>query len=256
MKISVVTATRNRVKDLDATIRSLLAQTYTDWEYIVVDGASNDGTVDLLRSYADSLGDRLRWISEPDSGIYDAMNKGIKLATGDAVGFIGSGDTFFDELSLKTIADSLVNRQVDAVYGDLIFVQPANTDRVCRTWRGSQYRPGIFSGGWQPAHPTFFVRSRCFSEYGDFDTALAVSADFDLMFRYLEKFRISSHYIPRTLVRMLAGGESNGSLRNIMVAHRNIYKSFKKYGYSVPPLYSVRRVLPKIFNMIESYLQY
>jgi len=256
MKLSIVTVTLNRAAHLDATFRSLLAQTNRDWEYIVVDGWSHDNTVDLLRSYSEVLGPRLRWVSEPDNGIYDAMNKGIAMASGDAIGFIGSGDTYFDELSLQTISDTLERTQVDAVYGNLIFVNKRNVGKVCRYWHGSQYEPGIFNRGWQPAHPTFFCKKKCFEAYGCFDTELAVSADFDLMFRFLEKHRISSRYIPRTLVRMLSGGESNGSLRNIAIAHRNIYRAFRKYGYSVPPLYSLRRLMPKILNMAEAYFQF
>ncbi|MDE6285791.1 MAG: glycosyltransferase, partial [Muribaculaceae bacterium] len=234
--------------------RSLDEQRYGDWEYIVVDGASTDGTQQILKQWKDRLGDRFRWVSEPDTGIYDAMNKGIAMASGDAVGFLGAGDTYFDDITLSIIAKELQKRDVDAVYGNLMYVYPDDTERVWRYWRGSQYRPGIFSGGWQPAHPTFFARRHCFEKLGNFDKSLDISADFDLMFRFLEKHRISSYYVPRTLVKMLAGGKSNGSLKNIFIAHRNIYNSFRKYGYSVPAFYSVRRLVPKVLNMIENYL--
>ena len=254
MKISVVTVTLNRAKDLCQTLQSVLGQTYDDWEYIVVDGGSSDNTVAELRKAECLFGDRLRWISEPDNGIYDAMNKGVALAQGDVVGFLGSGDVFFDEFSLQSLADSFRRYDVKAVFADLILVDPENTDRVTRYWHGSPYSPGIFNKGWQPAHPTFYVRRECFSLYGGFDTDLHISSDFDLMFRFLERERISSRYIPRKLVRMLDGGESNASLRNIMIAHRNIYRAFRKYGYKVPSLYSFRRLLPKIVNMIEARL--
>ena len=255
MKISIVTAALNNRGGIVETLDSLLMQVHQDWEYIIIDGASTDGTVDFLRSCSTRFGDKVKWISQPDGGIYHAMNKGIALASGDAVGFLGGGDTFVDELSLKNIADAMERTGADAVYGDLMYVSHGHKDKACRYWRGSQYEPGIFNSGWQPAHPTFFARRSCFDRYGVFDTDLEISADFDLMFRFLEKFRISSRYIPCTLVRMLSGGESNSSLRKICLAHRNIYRSFRKYGYNVPPLYSLRRTLPKILNMLETYIQ-
>ncbi|MDE6541443.1 MAG: glycosyltransferase [Muribaculaceae bacterium] len=252
MRVSVVTVVKNRAEALAATFASVMEQTHGDVEFVVVDGASTDGTVAWLEAHARLSGGRLRWISEPDSGIYNAMNKGLAMATGQAVGFLGAGDTFFDSRSLRVIAETLEEADVDAVYGDLVFVRESNPGRVCRSWRGSQFVPGIFRRGWQPAHPTFFVRRECFEQHGGFDEALEISADFDIMYRMLEKCRISNRYIPRTLVRMLAGGTSNASLRNIFVAHRNIRRSFCKYGDTAPLLYSVRRLLPKVLNTIES----
>jgi len=252
MLISVVTVSLNCRKGLEKTMSSLLSQICSDWEYIVVDGASSDGTVDYLRSQEQAFGGRLKWVSEPDGGIYDAMNKGLAMASGSVVGFLGGGDTFFDEYSLKAIVDEFDMAQVDAVYGDLVFVRADDYTKVCRYWRGSQYRPGIFDNGWQPAHPTFFCHKVCFCDYGGFDTSLRVSADFDLMLRFIERHHISNRYITRTLIKMVNGGESNGSLRNIIIAHRNIYRSFNKYGYKVPPFYSLRRLLPKILNMLEN----
>ncbi len=253
MKLSIITASLNSARFLERTLQSLGEQQYGNWEYIVVDGASTDGTPQLLEQWQATMGDRLKWISEHDAGIYDAMNKGLTMATGDAIGFLGAGDTYFDEITLSIIAKELQKRNVEAIYGNLIYVYPDDPERVWRYWRGSQYRPGIFSGGWQPAHPTFFARRECFERLGNFDNSLDISADFDLMFRFLEKNRISSYYVPRTLVRMLAGGTSNGSVRNVVIAHRNIYNSFRKYGYKVPRFYSLRRLLPKVLNTIENY---
>ena len=190
MKISIVTVTLNCSDRLAATFGSILRQSHAAWESVVVDGASADGTPAMLASIEKQVPGRVRWVSEPDGGIYDAMNKGLALPP-----------------------------------------------------------------GWQPANPTFYARRECFARFGGFDTSLDVSADFDLMLRFLEQQRISNSYIPRTLVRMLSGGESNGSLRNIAVAHRNIYRSFRKYGYKVPRLYSMRRLLPKILNVIKVRLR-
>ena len=249
---AIITATYNAGPTLGRTLDSIDSQTFTDYEHIIVDGASRDNTLEIAGAHPSP---HRRVVSEPDNGIYDAMNKGLALATGDAVGFLGSGDTFSDDSALQAIAGELERTGADAVYGDLVFVHPHNPSKVCRTWHGSPYRPGIFNSGWQPAHPTFYARRECFARFGGFDTSLDVSADFDLMLRFLEQQRISNSYIPRTLVRMLSGGESNGSLRNIAVAHRNIYRSFRKYGYKVPRLYSMRRLLPKILNVIKVRLR-
>lgn len=167
------------------------------------------------------------------------------------IGFLGAGDTFFDEHSLYNIVDTLERSGVRIVYGDLVFVREPGSSSVCRSWRGSQFVPGIFNTGWQPAHPTFFVRRECFGDYGNFDEELDISADFDLMFRFLERYREPSTYIPLTLVRMLNGGESNSSFKNIVLAHRNIHRSFRKYGYRVPFCYSLRRLFPKVLNLLE-----
>lgn len=247
MKLSVVTAALNDADGLSETFGSLLEQTHADWEYVVIDGGSQDATVTLLNEWSSRCPGRVRWVSESDGGIYDAMNKGIALSTGDAIGFLGCGDTFYDASSLRYI-DEALSSGVDAVFGDLIFVTRADRSRPVRIWRGSSYRTGIFRSGWQPAHPTFFARRYCFDRYGGFDVSLAISADFDLMYRFLEVHGISSRYIPAVLVRMLNGGTSNGSLRNIMKAHRNIRRAFRKYGSRAPLLYSLRRLLPKLAN--------
>lgn len=247
MKLSIVTAALNAADGLGETFGSLLEQTHADWEFVVIDGGSQDATVDILHEWDACYPGRVRWVSESDGGIYDAMNKGIALSTGDAIGFLGCGDTFYDASSLRYI-DEALSSGVDAVFGDLIFVTRADRSRPVRIWRGSSYRTGIFRSGWQPAHPTFFARRYCFDRYGGFDVSLAISADFDLMYRFLEVHGISSRYIPAVLVRMLNGGTSNGSLRNIMKAHRNIRRAFRKYGSRAPLFYSLRRLLPKLAN--------
>lgn len=254
MKISVVIASLNRCADLEYTLCSVFSQENVNVEAVVIDGDSTDGTAEMLCQMGALRGDCLRWLSEPDAGIYNAMNKGIRLSTGDIVGFLGAGDVFADSLSLHRVATALQDSTVEAVHADLVYVDPADRDRVVRVWRGQPYIPGLFRSGWQPAHPTFYVRRKCFDIYGGFDESLAISADFDLMLRFLEIHRLNSSYLPVVLVKMLAGGASNGSLRNIYISHKNIHKSFRKNQISPKLFYTLRRLLPKLLNTVRMRL--
>lgn len=204
MTISIITATYNSGKTLRDTIESVLSQTYDDIEYIIVDGASEDNTLDIVREYEPRFNGRMKWFSEPDNGLYDAMNKGIDRASGDVVGILNSDDFYADPDVLGAIADGCSN--VDAVYGDLDFIDEKDLNKVVRQWRGSQHTPGAFLKGWHPAHPTFYVRKECFDRLGGFDISFDVSADFELMLRFLEKGGLSNRYIPKTFVKMRMGG--------------------------------------------------
>lgn len=250
MKISVVTVTFNSQRTIGDTIRSVLSQTHTDLEYIVVDGQSTDGTMAIVERMAPEFNGRMRWVSEPDGGIYDAMNKGMLMATGDVIGLLNSDDTFQDEHVIADIDRHMSQSGADAAYGDLVFVSRDRPDRIIRTWKSSQHRTGAFMKGWHPAPPTFYVRRSVFLKLGGFDTSLAVSADFELQLRYLERHRVESVYIPRVLVRMRYGGESTGSISKIMLGNRNVMKAFRLNGYRVPPFYLLRRLLPKAWNML------
>ena len=253
MKISVITATFNSGATLRDTLESVLLQTHNDIEYIIVDGKSKDNTLDIVREYEPRFRDRMRWISEPDKGIYDAMNKGISMATGDVIGILNSDDFYASSDILSIIAQKI--EDVDVVYGDLDFVDCIKTQRVVRQWRGSQYTPGSFLKGWHPAPPTFYVRRKYFDKLGGFDTSLDVSADFELMLRFIEKNRLSNKYVPLTFIKMRLGGESTGSLSKIIKGNKNILCAFKKNGYSVTPLYFIYRLLPKALNIIKNKLQ-
>lgn len=244
MKISIVTPTYNSEATVADTLRSILMQTYIDYEVIVVDGGSTDATESIVKGFSTALGNRLVWICGKDRGLYDAMNKGIKAATGDVVGVLNSDDFYASSKVLEWVAARCVS--VDAVYGDLDFVDRCNTDRVVREWRGSQYTDGAFFNGWHPAHPTFYVKRRHFDNLGGFDITLNVSADFELMLRFLEKNRISNSYIPEVMVKMRTGGESTGSIKKIIEGNRNVLKAFRKNGYKVPNMYLIKRLMPKV----------
>lgn len=249
MKISIITITYNSEKTLDDTIKSVLSQTYNDIEYIIVDGNSKDSTVDIVKSYGDKIS---TFVSEKDSGIYDAMNKGLHLATGDVVGILNSDDIYFDEHVIEKVMSEFQKENVDSVYGDLYYVKPENVNELVRYWKSSDFVKGSFAKGWHPPHPSFFVKREAYEKYGTFDLNMKVSADFELMLRFLEKFKISTLYLPEVIVRMRTGGESNRSIGNIIKGNKSILKAFEKNQIRVNKLlYPFYRFVPKIIQMIK-----
>ena len=250
MKISIITATYNSGATLRDTVESVLRQSYKDIEYIIIDGKSKDNTLDIIRDYEPKFNGRMHWVSEPDRGLYDAMNKGIRMATGDVIGILNSDDFYAFPDVLAVIAKGVEG--VDAVYGDLDFVDCDDIGKVVRQWRGSQHTPGSFFKGWHPAHPTFYARKECFEKLGGFDISFNVSADFELMLRFLEKGHLTSRYIPYTFVKMRIGGESTGSISKIIEGNKNILKAFKKNGFEVPHFYLIRRLAPKAINLLKN----
>ena len=249
MKISVITATWNSGATLRDTMESVLSQSYDDYEHIIVDGGSQDNTMEIVKEMEPRYGGKLRWVSERDNGLYDAMNKGIGMATGDVVGILNSDDFYASPEILSAIAKNMTD--VDAVYGDLDFVDCDDTTRVVRQWRGSQHKPKGFFKGWHPAHPTFYASKRLFDELGAFDISFDVSADFELMFRFIEKGNILTRYVPMVFVKMRMGGESTGSISKIIEGNRNVLRAFAKNGFKAPKFYLLRRLVPKAVNLLK-----
>ena len=228
MRISVITVVHNNVENIKDAIDSVHGQTYKNIEHIIIDGLSTDGTVEIVKSYGKKIN---KFITEKDKGIYDAMNKGITLASGDIIGILNSDDIYFDDNVLEDVVNVFKEKQSDSIYGDLIYVEKNNINEVVRYWKSSAFKLGSFAKGWHPPHPTFFAKRNLYQNYGLFDLNMKVSADFDLMLRFLEKNKITTSYIPRVLVKMRTGGESNKSFRNIIVSNMSILKSFKKIKY-------------------------
>lgn len=256
MKLSIITITYNSEKTLRDTINSVLKQTYQNIEYLIIDGASKDNTIAIIKEYEPLFKGRMKWISEPDKGIYDAMNKGIRMATGDMIGILNSDDLYMDNNVLEDIAHTFNQTKVDAVYGNLLFVEENNTNKIVRTWKGSQHNPGGFLKGWHPAHPTFYVKKEIYEKYGVFDTSFDVSADFELMLRFIEKYQISNHYLDRYFIKMRMGGESTGSIKKIIEGNKNVLRAFKKNGFKVSPFYPIIRLFPKAINIIKTKFGY
>lgn len=254
MKISIITATWNSGATLRDTLESVLNQSYSDYELIIIDGGSKDNTKQIVDEYIPKFDGRLMWNCGRDKGLYDAMNKGIAKATGDVVGILNSDDFYADSHVLEAIAKTC--EQVDAVYGDLDFVDSLDTSKIVRQWRGSQHLPGSFMKGWHPAHPTFYAKKEIYDRFGGFDITFDVSADFELMLRFLEKGKISSRYIPKTFVKMRMGGESTGSVGKIIQGNKNVLRAFRKNGFKVPRFYLIRRLAPKAVNLIKNKLHF
>lgn len=254
MKISIITATFNSAVTVRDTLKSVLQQTYKDVELIIKDGGSKDETLAICREFEPKFEGKMKIISCPDKGIYDAMNQGIEAATGQIVGILNSDDMYYDETVLEAIAKAFEDDCTDAVCGDLIFVDPKDTQIVVRTWTGSPYKS--FCSGWHPAHPTFYAKRELFDKYGTFDTTFDISADFELMLRFIEKNGAKIKYLNRVMIKMRQGGESTGSLKNIIKGNKNIIRAFKKNGIKVPLLYTTRRILPKAINKIEYKLKF
>jgi glycosyltransferase involved in cell wall biosynthesis len=215
-RISVITVTYNASDHLRDCLDSVREQG-VDVEHILIDGASTDGTLNILDAYKDHLA---HVISEKDEGMYDALNKGVVLATGDVIGILNADDFYFSKDTLSTVLDAFSDEDVDAVYGDLVYVNRNNTEKVVRTWRSGEYQPRKFYHGWMPPHPTFFLRRRMYEKYGLFNPELGTAADYELMLRMLLRHDIQAAYIPKILVKMRSGGMSNQSLTNRLKANR------------------------------------
>lgn len=224
--ISLITVVYNGVATIEHAIRSVIEQNYDNIEYIVIDGGSTDGTVDILRHYDVHLD---YWRSEPDDGIYDAMNKGIALASGDVVGFLNADDLFANETVLEQVAAAFRDATLDACFADMVYVSRDNR-KVRRYWKSRPFSPGDFAAGWCPAHPTFYVRKSVLDRYGSFDKSFKLAADVELMMRLLERNRIRTAYFPRVWVRMRVGGQTNQSWKNILVQNKEIMLALEKNG--------------------------
>ena len=254
MKISIITATFNSSATVRDTLESILRQTHQDWELIIEDGLSQDDTLPVIREYEPRCQGRMHIYSEKDEGLYDAMNRGIARATGDVVGILNSDDFYYDEHVLEDINRAMDGQPVDCIYGDLKFVKADDKERVVRTWKGSQHKKGAFLRGWHPAHPTFYVRRDFFNQLGAFNTDYAVSADFELMLRFIEVAGLRNKNVPRFFVKMRMGGESTGSLRNIIRGNRSILRALRHHGFRPSPLFVLRRLLPKLWASATSRL--
>ena len=255
MKISIITATYNSAATVRDTIESVLRQTHQNWELIIEDGVSKDDTLAIVREYEPQCKGRMRIFSEKDEGLYDAMNRGIARATRDVVGILNSDDFYHDEHVMEDVNSAMEGQPVDCVYGDLKFVQANNTRRVMRIWKGSQHENGAFLRGWHPAHPTFYARRECFDKFGGFNTSYAVSADFELMLRFIEVAGLRNRYINRYFINMRMGGESTGSLRNIIRGNIGILRALRENGFHPSTFIIVRRMLPKIWATIMGKLR-
>ncbi len=247
-KISIITVTYNSVQTLQDSIESILAQDYPNIEHIIVDGASTDGTVELIRSYGDRIG---KFTSEPDRGMFDAMNKGVMLATGDIIGILNSDDFYEDPDIISTVVAEFDRSQVDSVFGDLVYVDRNNLDRIVRYYSSANCTPENFAYGWTPAHPTFFAKRSVYNRSGLFKTDYKIASDFELMARFLAKDRISSAYIPKVMVRMRMGGLSTRSLMSNWIISQEIVRACTENGIKTNIAKVLSKYLTKVFQLVN-----
>jgi glycosyltransferase involved in cell wall biosynthesis len=243
MKVSVITVTFNSAETVEDTIKSVVNQDYKDIEYIIIDGLSKDNTLEIVNKYQASIA---KVISEKDHGIYDAISKGIKNATGDIVVALNSDDMYAANDVISKVVELFKSSHADAVYGDLNYVDRFITSKVIRKWKSGTYKKGHFLKGWMPPHPTFFVRNYCYQKYGSFNLSLKSAADYELMLRFIHKHEIKVAYLPKLIVNMRAGGQSNVSFKNRFKANREDRKAWEINGLKPGFLTLLRKPLSKI----------
>lgn len=226
MKISIITATYNCASTLRDTIESVLAQTARQHiEYIIIDGGSTDGTIKIIDAYADHID---HWISEPDNGIYDALNKGLELATGDWIGFLHADDLFASDQVVELLLTTINNGETNTIYGNLQYIQQAPPHKIIRQWTSQPYQPQLIKRGWMPPHPTVYLSKTHYKKIGHFNTSYKIAADYDLMLRLFSHPDTKSTFINETLVKMRVGGASNRSISNIFRKSKEDYLALKR----------------------------
>jgi glycosyltransferase involved in cell wall biosynthesis len=243
MKISIITVVFNSAATIKDCIHSVAGQRFPAVEHIVIDGKSTDGSVEVIER---SNGKIAKFISEPDDGMYDAMNKGIRVATGDIIGILNSDDIYADEFVLGDVVNAMEESKSDSCYGDLVYVERYNMDNVRRHWNSGSFRKENFRKGWMPPHPTFFVKREIYEKYGLLNTDFPLAADYELMLRFLYKHNVSSVHIPRVLVKMRAGGTSRPGLYTVKSVVEN-YRSWTVNGLPYP-VTMIQKPFSKIFQ--------
>lgn len=243
MKVSIITVAYNSAETIAECIQSVVNQTYSNIEYIVVDGSSTDGTQEIVRGF----GDRVSvFKSEADNGIYDAMNKGLKLCTGEVVGILNSDDLYADNEVISDMVNLMQKTASDSCFSDLVYVDRKETNRIVRSWVSGEYTPERFLKGWMPPHPTFFLKRIYYDQFGLFDLSFNTSADYELMLRMLYKNKLSAAYLNRVTIKMRVGGQSNLSLRNRIKANIEDRRAWKVNNLKAPLFTTIRKPLSKI----------
>ena len=248
MKFSIITVSLNSLDTIEDCIKSVVNQSYKNIEYIIIDGGSTDGTLDIIRKYASKIS---FWITEKDNGIYDAMNKGIELTTGDVVGFLNSDDMFYDSRVVERIVNAF-EKDIDCIYGNLIYISRSNIKKITRRWISNEFKEGLFEKSWTPAHPTFYCRKKVYDRYGAYRLDFNIASDVELMYRFLQKYRLRSKFINYYIVKMRNAGVSNRGLKSIVIITKEMKRAIKENGgnfnllkYLFFKLLKIRQVLFK-----------
>jgi len=245
LKVSIITATFNSAKTLDMCMSSVLNQTYSNIEYIIIDGKSKDNTVELISSKSEKH-NHINWISERDKGIYDALNKGLSRATGDIVGFVHSDDYLAETTIVEKIVKAFNTYNADGVYGNLHYVNFDDVSQVVRNWVSKPFRNKLLNHGWMPAHPTLFLKNDVYKVNGNFDLSYHIAADYDFILRVFSNTKYTFHYLPQTIVKMRVGGVSNNSLKNLITKTKEDFRAAKSNGLRFPFKVILEKNLSKI----------
>jgi glycosyltransferase len=255
LKISIITAVLNSKTFLESSLLSVSSQTYPDIEHIIIDGGSIDGSLEVISRFTSNTSrftpHDSRLISEPDNGIYDALNKGIRLATGDIIGFLHADDIYADDSVIEKVVRVMRQKNCDSCYGNLLYVNRNDPNKTIRYWKSSDFSPGLLRKGWMPPHPTFFVRREVYEKFGIFDSSFKIAADYELILRLLGKYKITSCYIPEVLIKMRMGGASNRSISNILLKSTEDLRAIKMHDIGGLPTL-LRKNLSKISQFFRN----
>ena len=246
MKISIITTTYNSSAFIADCLKSVNNQTYNNIEHIIIDGASKDNTLEIIKNVPSRI---VKIVSEPDKGIYDAMNKGIKLATGDVIGILNSDDFFTSDNVIQSVVDTFHNNNIDALYGDVHFVDPDDLNKCVRYYSSAVFKPTLFRFGFMPAHPSFYMKRECYEKFGLFALDYKIASDYDLLIRYLYKEKIKYKYLKKDFVTMRTGGISTENFYSRVTLNKEIVKACRKYGIYTNMFMLSLKYLYKIFEL-------
>lgn len=227
MKVSIITVVLNNAEYVESCIQSVINQDYENIEYIIIDGGSTDGTIDVIKKYEDKI---TVWISEPDDGMYYAINKGIDMSSGDIIGMLHSDDLYIDAHVISNVVRKFGKDNVDSVYADLVYVERNNLRHVVRYYDSSVFQISKFAYGWMPAHPSCFIRKNVYAKYGLYKTDYIIAADYELLVRFYAKHRVSYSYLPKIIVKMRSGGLSTRNLKSNVILNREIVRACRENG--------------------------
>lgn len=247
MKISIITATYNSEKTLKETLDSVLSQTYKDYEHIIIDGLSKDNTMEIVKEYEKKYDGKLKYISEKDSGLYDAMNKGIKMATGDIIGILNSDDKYANENVLQLIANKFEETNCDGTYANLIFMDEETMTKPKRIWKSEH---GKLENGWHPAHPTLYLKKEVYDKIGLFNLKYRIVADYDFMIRMMKDKTIKLEYINEYIVYMRIGGTSTAGIKGYIKNLKEAHNALKENKIKHPIIVDIKRIVKTLKEML------